>query len=320
MPHKHRRKKGGVGAVADDGEERQCKYCWSSGDSHDFVSPCKCIGTVKWVHHACLEQWLPRSDGKCGACKAVLRRPDGTRYKPYDWRNLARDIWHVINFILLNWPVFVMAAIMIKMMLMDMTPSYNVPAGRILVNMSPIGAIAFCPCDSWRSLLSASGGAHIDNFRIFISGNTERGLTDARRELGTPFMCMLGLLYGGTNPLTNWAKITDFPVTDEASVHVVVKKPPDDEYTRAHIHSYYHYDYKVYRSGYHWHIDPSFPFSVSTLSFAVLERGGERLTVPIDDLIVRVRATVVGWSTGFSEGYTDSEVVGDGRIVWGPEA
>ena len=29
-----------------------------TGDEQDWVKPCKCRGTAKWVHQSCLQRWI----------------------------------------------------------------------------------------------------------------------------------------------------------------------------------------------------------------------------------------------------------------------
>lgn len=38
-----------------------CRYCLSE-DANDFISPCKCDGTAKYVHKNCLKKWLDQKN------------------------------------------------------------------------------------------------------------------------------------------------------------------------------------------------------------------------------------------------------------------
>lgn len=54
--------------------EYTCRICFdATNNKNDIVAPCKCDGTMKYVHKACLEQWRVHSSGtdnfnKCPTC------------------------------------------------------------------------------------------------------------------------------------------------------------------------------------------------------------------------------------------------------------
>lgn len=39
-------------------EKKECRYCYSSGESQSLIVPCKCEGTMKYVHSECLAEWI----------------------------------------------------------------------------------------------------------------------------------------------------------------------------------------------------------------------------------------------------------------------
>ncbi|KAI8915802.1 hypothetical protein EDD86DRAFT_4216 [Gorgonomyces haynaldii] len=49
----------------------QCRICLDEATEESLVSPCKCIGTSRYVHTSCLEQWR-NATGKvsCEVCKS----------------------------------------------------------------------------------------------------------------------------------------------------------------------------------------------------------------------------------------------------------
>ena len=58
-----------VAAVAD--AMPQCRICF--GDEGTFIKPCKCTGTSKYVHDACLKRWMDASrDDFCRTCGATF--------------------------------------------------------------------------------------------------------------------------------------------------------------------------------------------------------------------------------------------------------
>ncbi|KAK4749386.1 hypothetical protein SAY87_026835 [Trapa incisa] len=58
---------------AGPGEQIQCRICLET-DGRDFIAPCKCKGTSKYVHRECLDQWRSVREGfafsHCTTCKA----------------------------------------------------------------------------------------------------------------------------------------------------------------------------------------------------------------------------------------------------------
>ncbi|KAJ6908052.1 hypothetical protein NC651_018483 [Populus alba x Populus x berolinensis] len=58
---------------AGPGEQIQCRICLET-DGRDFIAPCKCKGTGKYVHRECLDQWRAVKEGfafaHCTTCKA----------------------------------------------------------------------------------------------------------------------------------------------------------------------------------------------------------------------------------------------------------
>lgn len=58
--------------------ERQCRICLdgpaAAGDDDDrpFVSPCRCTGSMQYVHRSCFHEWVNCSGSKtCEVCTAV---------------------------------------------------------------------------------------------------------------------------------------------------------------------------------------------------------------------------------------------------------
>ena len=59
--------------ISSNIEEKECRICFESTNSEDFISPCFCRGTSKWVHHECLQTWRENSENqeakiKCMEC------------------------------------------------------------------------------------------------------------------------------------------------------------------------------------------------------------------------------------------------------------
>lgn len=79
-----------VGLVMDQDdhiESYTCRYCLDEGTRRDFIAPCNCSGTSKWVHRSCLDRWRSTREDKafsqCTECHAY-----------YDMVCITNDTWH----------------------------------------------------------------------------------------------------------------------------------------------------------------------------------------------------------------------------------
>ena len=66
----------------DDGDEHECRICRGEATPQQPLShPCKCSGSMRWVHQACLMHWIQLSNARrcevCGVefCYQPLYRP-----------------------------------------------------------------------------------------------------------------------------------------------------------------------------------------------------------------------------------------------------
>ena len=46
------------GAAGDGEEAHECWICYSGAEAGELVSPCRCRGSMRWVHTACLHRWI----------------------------------------------------------------------------------------------------------------------------------------------------------------------------------------------------------------------------------------------------------------------
>ena len=60
---------------------RQCKICFDDDtgeedESNKWISPCKCDGSIKWVHENCFKRWLKQApfpqQSACSTCRRVF--------------------------------------------------------------------------------------------------------------------------------------------------------------------------------------------------------------------------------------------------------
>ncbi|XP_002990174.2 uncharacterized protein LOC9647986 isoform X2 [Selaginella moellendorffii] len=86
---------------AGPGEQPQCRICLES-DGRDFIAPCRCKGSSKFVHRACLDHWRSVKEGfafaHCTTCKSpyhlrVLQAPADRKWRQLKFRFfVTRDI------------------------------------------------------------------------------------------------------------------------------------------------------------------------------------------------------------------------------------
>lgn len=57
---------------------RVCKFCYSEEPLGEWLSPCKCSGSIKWVHDSCFDRWLQnapvRQRARCLTCGYVYKK------------------------------------------------------------------------------------------------------------------------------------------------------------------------------------------------------------------------------------------------------
>jgi E3 ubiquitin-protein ligase DOA10 len=57
--------------------EKECRICFEK-TKEPLINPCKCSGSMKWVHKSCLDKWLHfKKSNICPVCKSEFT------YSPY---------------------------------------------------------------------------------------------------------------------------------------------------------------------------------------------------------------------------------------------
>jgi hypothetical protein len=75
--------------------EKQCRFCFGDEESDRksgipslWMSPCKCDGSIKWVHERCFKQWLNLApfpqQSACSTCGFIYRK---------SWRMKSLSEW-----------------------------------------------------------------------------------------------------------------------------------------------------------------------------------------------------------------------------------
>lgn len=65
-----------------------CRICYDAERSEELITPCRCKGTVAFVHRSCLETWLAEANAtNCELCHQVFQTERSPKYTP------LRSIW-----------------------------------------------------------------------------------------------------------------------------------------------------------------------------------------------------------------------------------
>ncbi|XP_068176885.1 uncharacterized protein marchf1 isoform X2 [Antennarius striatus] len=120
-PQKHCGVNGGTQPpYLDDSELEVCRICHCEGDDEfPLIMPCRCTGSLSFVHQACLNQWIKSSDTRCcELCKFDFVME--TKLKPLrKWEKLHMSknerrkifcsvLFHLIAIVCMLWSVYVL--------------------------------------------------------------------------------------------------------------------------------------------------------------------------------------------------------------------
>ncbi|XP_068583148.1 uncharacterized protein marchf1 isoform X2 [Cebidichthys violaceus] len=110
-----------VRQYSDDSEMEVCRICHCEGDDEcPLIMPCRCTGSLIFVHQTCLNQWIKSSDTRCcELCKFDFVME--TKLKPLrKWERLNMTtgerrkifcsvLFHLIAIVCMLWSVYVLA-------------------------------------------------------------------------------------------------------------------------------------------------------------------------------------------------------------------
>lgn len=84
-----------------------------------LISPCHCSGSLKYVHHSCLQQWLDATNSqRCELCKQPFSM--SIKYKPlYKWgclnaspserrRLVCNSVFNLVSMVCIFWSIYVL--------------------------------------------------------------------------------------------------------------------------------------------------------------------------------------------------------------------
>ncbi|TSO98557.1 E3 ubiquitin-protein ligase MARCH1 [Bagarius yarrelli] len=102
-----------------DNELEVCRICHGEGDEEcPLITPCRCIGSLRFVHHACLHQWIQSSDTRCcELCKynfimemqlKPLRKWENLQMSANEHRRIfCSVIFHLVAVACVTWSLYV---------------------------------------------------------------------------------------------------------------------------------------------------------------------------------------------------------------------
>ncbi|XP_056892860.1 E3 ubiquitin-protein ligase MARCHF7 isoform X2 [Takifugu flavidus] len=105
---------------SDDSEMEVCRICHCEGDDDcPLIMPCRCTGSLSFVHQGCLNQWIKSSDTRCcELCKFDFVME--TKLKPLrSWEKLHMSkserrkiycsvLFHLLAIVCMLWSVYVL--------------------------------------------------------------------------------------------------------------------------------------------------------------------------------------------------------------------
>ncbi|OQV24770.1 E3 ubiquitin-protein ligase MARCH8 [Hypsibius exemplaris] len=97
-----------------------CRICHSEADAETLlISPCHCIGSLKFVHQKCLQRWIKSSQAKtCELCKYEFQMQSKTKpltkwekldMSPVERRKILCSVmFHIIAITCVTWSLYVL--------------------------------------------------------------------------------------------------------------------------------------------------------------------------------------------------------------------
>ncbi|XP_060912833.1 uncharacterized protein marchf1 isoform X1 [Labrus mixtus] len=105
---------------SDDSEMEVCRICHCEGDDEcPLIMPCRCTGSLSFVHQTCLNQWIKSSDTRCcELCKfdfvmetklKPLRKWERLHMSKSEWRKIFCSVlFHLIAIACMLWSIYIL--------------------------------------------------------------------------------------------------------------------------------------------------------------------------------------------------------------------
>ncbi|XP_051993582.1 E3 ubiquitin-protein ligase MARCHF1-like [Xyrauchen texanus] len=148
-------------ACTDD-ELEVCRICHCEGDEEcPLITPCRCTGSLRFVHQACLHQWIKSSDTRCcELCKydfimethlKPLCKWEKLQMSTTEWRKIVCSVaFHLAAVVCVIWSLYV---------LIDRTAE-EIRQGKnnALLRLSLLNAVGVLEWPFWTKLIVVSVG------------------------------------------------------------------------------------------------------------------------------------------------------------------
>jgi len=117
----------------------QCRICLDESNPELMISPCKCRGSVKWVHSNCLHYWFKnnsRNCQKCNSCNFKYQYQEESFFKKFiiDVINLLMDNIHAYScYVILFYIFFIIGVFLFNNIYYDFSLSFITEIGNLII-------------------------------------------------------------------------------------------------------------------------------------------------------------------------------------------
>ncbi|AYV83265.1 MAG: hypothetical protein Hyperionvirus5_71 [Hyperionvirus sp.] len=94
-------------------EPSECRICHDAENQSDMITPCKCAGSMKYIHRACLEKWRATNltaYKKCNECQTVYIQ-EVTPLNSFPFKQFMSDEFFQLGCIALSYNLLMNLAI-----------------------------------------------------------------------------------------------------------------------------------------------------------------------------------------------------------------
>jgi hypothetical protein len=86
-------------------EKQECRICLADDDVSNLINPCKCIGSIRYVHNACLSKWVITSSQLCCVLCYYQFETDNGKFLQF-LQFFYQFLFHCELILLLTWILF----------------------------------------------------------------------------------------------------------------------------------------------------------------------------------------------------------------------
>ncbi|XP_022518857.2 E3 ubiquitin-protein ligase MARCHF8-like isoform X2 [Astyanax mexicanus] len=149
-------------ACSDD-ELEVCRICHCEGDEDcPLITPCRCTGSLRFVHQACLHQWIKSSDTRCcELCKydfimethlKPLRKWEKLQMSTSERRKIFCSVtFHLVAVVCVIWSLYILINRTAEELRLGKT-------NNALLRLSPLNAVGVLEWPFWTKLIVVAIG------------------------------------------------------------------------------------------------------------------------------------------------------------------